>query len=213
MPARFNLYSAWIDPKFYGWAALFAAALLLLIYAMRRYRDLGRAAAHTCDEPVHGPEAESNPFLEGSPARPAPYAAEAGQEEKTLVLAPGEQLAFLAAAADAGTDPAPQQEAEAAAPAVEPPPAEAPVPEPEPEPAPAPAAAPGHAAETFVRGIYAGINDLDERMKTIEAALSKGHVNTDFTVKFLEDMVQDMDNLDKSKIKARIEYLLSDLKK
>ena len=64
-----------------------------------------------------------------------------------------------------------------------------------------------------MRGIYAGINDLDERMKTIEAALSKGHVNNDFTVKFLEDMLQDIETLDKSKIRARIEYLLSDLKK
>ncbi|OGR78849.1 MAG: hypothetical protein A2X32_08350 [Elusimicrobia bacterium GWC2_64_44] len=213
MPARFNLYSAWIDPKFYGWAAVFAAALLLLIYAVRRYRGLGRAAC-SCDEPAHGPETEPNPFLEEPPARPAPDAAVAsdpGQEEKTLVLAPGEQLAFLAAADAAGSEFAPQQEEPAAAPAAEPAPAEAPVPEP--EPAPAPAAAPGHAAETFVRGIYAGINDLDERMKTIEAALSKGHVNADFTVKFLEDMVQDMDNLDKSKIKARLEYLLSDLKK
>jgi hypothetical protein len=64
-----------------------------------------------------------------------------------------------------------------------------------------------------VRGIYEGISDLDERMKGIEAALSKGRVNNDFTVKFLEDVLQDIDNLDKTKIKARIEYLLADLKK
>ncbi|MDD2804103.1 MAG: hypothetical protein PHV33_00985 [Elusimicrobiales bacterium] len=211
MPARFNLYSAWIDPQFYGWAAVFAAALLLLIYSLRRYRELGRAAAFAGEEPLPEPEAEPNPFLEEPPARPAPEA-EAGQEEKTLVLAPGEQLAFLAAAETAAAEPA-----AAEAPAAEPEPAmqpEAPAPAPEETPAPAAAAGPGHAAaETFVRGIYAGINDLDERMKTIEAALSKGHVNTDFAVKFLEDMVQDMENLDKSKIKARIEYLLSDLKK
>ena len=50
-------------------------------------------------------------------------------------------------------------------------------------------------------------------MKGIEAALSKNHINNDFTVKFLEDIVQDMDSLDKGKIKARLEYLLSDLKK
>jgi len=208
MPARFNLYSAWIDPKFYGWAAVFAAALLLLIYSIRRYRGLQRAAM-TGDEPQHEPEAEPNPFLEEPAVRPDPAPA-AAQEEKTLVLAPGEQLAFLAAAEAAPETPAAEHE-----------PAEQPQPEPaaQPEaasaaPGEAPAAAPGHAAaETFVRGIYAGINDLDERMKTIEAALSKGHVNNDFAVKFLEDMVQDMDNLDKTKIKARLEYLLSNPKK
>jgi len=68
-------------------------------------------------------------------------------------------------------------------------------------------------AEGFVRGIYSGISSLDERLKGIEAALSKSHINNDFTVKFLEDILQDIDSLDKVKIKARIEYLLSDLKK
>ncbi|MDA8132257.1 MAG: hypothetical protein M0011_12200, partial [Elusimicrobia bacterium] len=68
-------------------------------------------------------------------------------------------------------------------------------------------------AENFVRGIYEGISDLDERMKGIEDALSKSRVNNDFTVKFLEDVLQDFDSLEKEKIRARIEYLLSDLKK
>lgn len=253
MPARFNLYSAWIDPVFYGWAAAFAAGLFLFALSLRRWLAL-RAIA-----PAAGaaePEPEINPFLED----PAPAAAQeaaaaaapeaAPEEEKTLVLAPGEQQAFLAAATAAeaaAAETAPPSEGEGnpealpgtqpgpfAEPAAQPvdllaaeleaalPPAEqaspaAAAPE---EPAPAAAAAPAvspegdhTAAENFVRGIYAGIADLDERMKNIEAALSKGHVNSDFAVKFLEDMVQDMDSLDKSKIKARLEYLLSDLKK
>lgn len=91
-------------------------------------------------------------------------------------------------------------------------------PEPEParqEPAPVPENASHEPtpAENFVHGIYSGIADLDERMKGIEAALSKTHINNDFTVKFLEDILQDLDSLDKVKLKARIEYLLSDLKK
>jgi hypothetical protein len=86
-------------------------------------------------------------------------------------------------------------------------------PAPQAAPVPAPAHGEHGRAENFVRGIYAGITDLDERMKGIEEALSKGRVNNDFAVKFLEDMLQDLDALDKAKIKARIEYLLSDLKK
>jgi len=83
----------------------------------------------------------------------------------------------------------------------------------QPQPAAAEAAPGGNRAETFVRGIYEGISGLDARMKGIEAALSKSRVNNDFTVKFLEDILQDIETLDKPKLKARIEYLLSDLKK
>ena len=54
---------------------------------------------------------------------------------------------------------------------------------------------------------------MDARLKNIEASVSKSRVNSDFTVKFLEDILSDLDALDKEKIKARIEYLLSDLKK
>lgn len=242
MPARFNLYSAWIDPKFYGWAALFAAALFLLVYSLRRFLALRRLAAFSVEElpqpeagPEPEPEAERNPFLEepaaalASAATDAP--AEAPEQEKTLVLAPGEQQAFLAAAEAAQAapaqeeQPAPEEPAPAAvelpaevfaeaAPEAAPEAAAEPVLEAAPQPAPAARQGEEHgAAENFVRGIYAGISDLDERMKTIEAALSKGHVNNDFTVKFLEDMLQDIETLDKSKIRARIEYLLSDLKK
>lgn len=201
MPARFDLYSAWIDPRFYAWGAVFAAALFLFVYSLRRFFALKGAAPAAAAAPEG--EAEHNPFLEEPAAEPA----SAPQEEKTLVLAPGEQQDFLAAAeAAAGTPPAAAEESAAAA---EPPAAE--------EPPPAAAAPAPHeehaAAENFVRGIYAGISDLDERMKGIEAALSKGRVNNDFTVKFLEDVLQDIDNLDKTKIRARIEYLISDLKK
>lgn len=199
MPANFNLYSAWMDPYFYVWAAVFAAALFALIYSLRSYMAI-KAARPEEEEaaPAAEPEAqEQNPFLD-EPAG-----------EKTLVLAPGEQQAYL--------PPAPEEQA---APEAAEAPAEEPQPEPQPEPAPEPAPAPSAAAragdnraENFVRGIYEGISDLDERMKGIEAALSKGRVNNDFTVKFLEDVLQDIENLDKTKIKARIEYLLADLKK
>lgn len=197
MPARFDLYSAWIDPRFYAWGAVFAAALFLFVYSLRRFFALKGAAPEAAGPAPEG-EAEINPFLEEPAAAPAEEPAAAPQEEKTLVLAPGEQQAFLSAAEAAGAEEAQPQ---AELPAAE-------------EPAPAPAPQEDrHAAENFVRGIYAGISDLDERMKGIEAALSKSHVNNDFTVKFLEDMLQDIENLDKSKIRARIEYLISDLKK
>lgn len=177
MPAKFDLYSAWMDPHFYVWAAVFAAALFAMVYSIRRYLELKNAGD----------------FEEAPEAGTADASAAPDQSEKTVVFTV-EQPEFAEA------QPEPQPEPEAV---------------PEPEPVAEPEAGPREptAAENFVHGIYAGISDLDERMKGIEAALSKNHINNDFTVKFLEDIVQDMDSLDKGKIKARLEYLLSDLKK
>ncbi len=85
------------------------------------------------------------------------------------------------------------------------------------EPAPMPSSAPSEAsisgdrAETFVRGIYEGISSLDSRLKALEASLSGR--GDDSAVKFLEDILQDLDSLDNAKIRARIEYLVADLKK
>ena len=68
-------------------------------------------------------------------------------------------------------------------------------------------------AEEFVKGLYDHLASLDGRVKNIEADLTKSRVNRDYAAKFLEDMVSDFESLDKTKIKARIEYLLADLKK
>ncbi len=166
----FNFYSAWMDPVFYLWALAAAAALVGLIYSIRRYLEIANGAFDDEAAPEQAAEAAGEEAVEAAPA-------EAVQPELPAALPPD-------------------------GPAEEPAPAELP-------------AADGQAgpAETFVRGIYEGISGLDSRLKNIEASLSKGRVNGDFTVKFLEDILLDIDNLDKQKIKARIEYLLSDLKK
>lgn len=215
MPAKFDLYSAWIDPYFYVWGLVFAAALFSLVYSIRRYLEL-KNSEEDSEQPSEDQElpaqAVSMPDVPEQSEQPA-------AEEKTLVLPPSEQ-AWI---------PEDQQEQPAEQPAEEPVPGELQQPEQqeppqyEEQPAPeqpayaeadAPAEETDHTrAENFVRGIYAGISDLDERMKTIEQALSKSRINNDFAVKFLEDIIQDFDSLEKSKIKARIEYLVSDLKK
>jgi len=67
-------------------------------------------------------------------------------------------------------------------------------------------------AEEFVKNISDYMKDLDSRMKNIEKNLAKKD-KQEQTVKFLSDIVSDYENLDKEKIKARIEFLISDLKK
>lgn len=188
MPGKFNLYTAWMDPVFYAWAAVFACALFAMVYSIRRYLELKNAVG----------------FEEGAEAEAALPAPEPDQGEKTVVFTV-EQPELPEAQPEQQAGPEVQPEPE-----IQPEPEVQPEPEPEPVPAPAQDLS---RAENFVHGIYAGISDLDERMKGIEAALSKSHINSDFTVKFLEDIVQDMDSLDKVKIKARLEYLLTDLKK
>lgn len=203
MPAKFNLYSAWIDPYFYVWAAVFAGALFTMVYAIRRYLELKNAAPFEEEESA----AAENPFLEEpAPApAPAPAAEEPADAEKTLVVPPPFQPELPAEEPAPEAEPVQQPVLPAAGQA------------PEPAPRAAAAASSGQddhtRAEHFVRGIYAGITDLDERMKGIEEALSKSRVNGDFAVKFLEDVLQDIDTLDKAKIRARLEYLISDLKK
>lgn len=175
---KFNLYTAWMDPVFYVWAAVFAAALVGMIYSLRKYVELKNAAFDEADQTGEAAAYADVPVVEeGAPAQE--YAAEAVQPE---LPAAGPEAAQ--ACADPACEPAAAEDPAAAS-----------------------------RAETFVRGIYDGISGLDARLKGIEASLSKSHVNSDFTVTFLEDLLQDIENLDKAKIKARLEYLVSDLKK
>ncbi|MDT8286206.1 MAG: hypothetical protein RQ748_03760 [Elusimicrobiales bacterium] len=68
-------------------------------------------------------------------------------------------------------------------------------------------------AETFVMGIYESLKSLDARMGKLETRLGEERISSEFTVKFLEDILSDLDSLDKDKIKGRLEYLISDLKR
>ena len=162
---KFNIYSVWLDPVFYIAVVIFAVALFLLVFSIRKYLEIKN----------------KSDFEEADD--------EAGEVQDELPLAepPAEE-----------SDPRLVSE-------VLPAPAETPA-------AGAASASPSR-AEEFVKGLYDRLASLDGRVKNIEAALSKSKINRDFTTKFLEDIVTDFDSLDKAKIKARIEYLMADLKK
>ncbi len=73
-------------------------------------------------------------------------------------------------------------------------------------------------AEVFVKNIGDSLSSINEKLARLEALQAylngKGEKNTnEFILKFLEDIVNDYDSLDKEKIKARIQFLISDLKK
>ncbi|MEK7721624.1 MAG: hypothetical protein AAB359_04470, partial [Elusimicrobiota bacterium] len=64
MPSKFYLYSAWLDPYFYVWAALFATALFALVYSIRRCLEPGNAA----DFEEAGEAGTENSFVEAEQA-------------------------------------------------------------------------------------------------------------------------------------------------
>jgi len=186
---RSNIYSAlWTDPAFYMAAGVFALALFLLVFSIRKYLEIKNASDF--EEP--GAEAEE---VQGELPLAAAEAAETAETPSAAVSATDDLDKTLVASPEPFSPPAEVSR---------------------PDPAPASETVQPHAsskAEEFVKGLYQNISSLDERMKNIEAAFSKKSVNRDFAVTFLEDIISDYDSLDKDKIKARIEYLVSDLKK
>ena len=176
------------DIPVYAWAALAGLAIFGAVYSIRKYLELKNAPAE--DDLTLG-----EPLLEGGlPPVPEPAQEELPLGEPQPDSAPLPELPPLE---------------ELPAPAESSSPAELPLPAAEPEP-PSSAAGP---AVAFVKGIYDGVSGLDSRLKRIEASMSHHGPGDDFTIKFLEDMVADFDSLDRAKLRARLEYLLADLKK
>ena len=188
---KFNLYSIWSDPLFYAAATVFAFGLFFLVFSIRKYLEMN----NKCDfeEPVD----ESGEMQQGELPLEAESAEQLdGETTRQLDSETARQLDSEAARQPEDA-PADQQSSRLAD-----------------QPPSRPADMPSSSkAEEFVKGLYQNLASLDGRLKNIEAALLKANGNRDFTVTFLNDIISDFDTLDKEKIKARIEYLVSDLKK
>lgn len=195
MMNNLNFYYAWSDPMFYAWAAFFLCALAGAVYSLRRLLELNNSDGEedfAVEEPaVPGAAPEPQELF---PAEPAP-AQEAPAAEEPADAPPLSAEPSAAAEETVRIDPA-----------------EFIQPAPEPQPAPAPEGGVNR-AEQFLKGLYEAVGNLDRRMASLEEQISKDRINSDFTVKFLEDLVADIDSIDKEKIKARLEYLVGDLKK
>lgn len=209
-------YNLWSDAFFYIYFAAFAGALAFMVYAIRRWLELKNEQPYEEEESLEeslqapsqheelpaGAEAapEPAPAFETAP-EPAPEAPpqEFTDPEKTVVVPNIEEMMAQAseeAAAAVSHEAAPEPEL---APAYE-------------ESRPAPAAQGSARAEEFVRGIYGHIAGIETRLGAIEDSIARGGGNRQFAVKFLEGLLEDYDSLSVAKIKARVEYLISDLK-
>lgn len=211
---KFNIYTAWLDPVFYAAGAIFAVSLFSLLYSIRRYVELNNSDEFD-ETPAEDAASAVWPGPKTSDATP-PAEQPGAEFEATVRVEPeaaGTPESQPLTAPGASGTPESQPGAEFEATVRVEPEAQGQQPSQPDSPPRAPADSGSGRAETFVRGIYEELSGLDVRLKNIEDSVSKSRVNNDFTVKFLEDILSDLDALDKEKIKARIEYLLSDLKK
>jgi hypothetical protein len=71
----------------------------------------------------------------------------------------------------------------------------------------------GSKAEIFLKGVHDNLLSLDERLKNIETVLAKNKSTVNFTIEYLEDLIEKMDEIDKEKIKSRLEYLINNFLK
>lgn len=229
----FNIYSLWIDPVFYISVAVFALFLFLLVYSVRKYMEVGQATSDRQqatdnaeqEEPVdievlqeqemeNSATAQQVDSMAGNSEQEIPVEnleqepilneVPAGEEafEKTVIAQPSEMPVESAVVNEMSENMVEQ------APVVE----EVPVVEQTPVLQEQPSADLSEAAG-FVKGIFNGISDIDERLKAVESTLSERKLNGDFALRYLEDILDEYESMDKTAVKSRIEYLIADLKK
>ncbi len=71
----------------------------------------------------------------------------------------------------------------------------------------------GSKAEIFLKGVHDNLLSLDERLKNIETVLAKNKSTVNFTIEYIEDLIEKIGETDKEKIKSRLEYLLNNFLK
>ncbi|MEA3307078.1 MAG: hypothetical protein U9Q34_04780 [Elusimicrobiota bacterium] len=235
----FDIYSLWIDPVFYISAAIFVLFLLLLVYSVRKYMQAeqpvndGQQVTDEEEEEIEGSidtevlqeqemeeslnqaESEEIPQEEGFETempveQPVTSQSQEEQEQAQEIEAPVEEEAFektviaqsseLPAVESSQPVEVPQENMVEEAPVLQ-------------EPSPQAPSADLSEAEGFVKGIFTGISDIDERLKAVESTLSERKLNGDFALRYLEDILDEYDAMDKTAVKSRIEYLIADLKK
>jgi hypothetical protein len=198
----FNLYSLWIDPIFYISVAVFVLFLFLLAYSIRRYRsienseqeepvDIEVLQEQEMEMPVENLEQE---FLADEvPEQEQVMETPVGEDdfEKTVIAQPSEMPIEEPILAEQETEDMVEQ---------------TPVLQEQ-------VTADLSEAEGFVKGIFNGISDIDERLKAVESTLSERKLNGDFALRYLEDILDEYEGMDKTAVKSRIEYLIADLKK
>ncbi|MCK5582304.1 MAG: hypothetical protein KAI33_00860 [Elusimicrobiales bacterium] len=216
---NFNLYSLWIDPVFYISVAVFVLFLFLLVYSIRRYMEIvnSEQKAESREQEMENPvdievlqeremempveNLEQEPIADEFPRQESEVEVPVGEEafEKTVIAHPSEMPADPAAVNEEMTENM-VESATAAADSQEPIVQETPSED-------------LSKAEGFVKGIFNGIEDIDERLKAVESTLSERKLNGDFALRYLEDILDEYDSMDKTAVKSRIEYLIADLKK
>ncbi len=211
---NFNFYSLWIDPIFYISVAVFALFLFLLVYSIRRYRGIGQAEGNRqqatgneqeieepvdtevlqeqeMEMPIENLEQESLAAEVPKSEQKMEMPAQEEDFEKTVIAQPADMPTEPLVVAENTENIVEQQEYDI----------QGDIPEDLSE------------AKDFVKGIFNGITDIDERLKAVESTLSERKLNGDFALRYLEDILEEYEAMDKTAVKSKLEYLIADLKK
>ncbi|OGS11387.1 MAG: hypothetical protein A2285_00960 [Elusimicrobia bacterium RIFOXYA12_FULL_57_11] len=185
------MYQIWNDTLFYAYGAAGAVSLAALAYSIKRWLALRNTAPYEAmageSEPTAPHIALADAYSPPDADTPKPLAQESQDPEKTVVVSNIEEL--IARTAEAAAEPPSAGVREELPPAHD-----------------------STRAEELVKGIYGHMAGIDARLGAIEETIAKGGGNRHFTVKFLEGILEDYDALSMEKIKARVKYLVSDLK-
>ena len=189
---KLDIYSLWIDPVFYVSAFAFALFLILLIYSVRRYIEASNAAEDGIMEEEINRDMEDSAGLSGET-----LAATKSDEQEMENLVEEEPFEKTVVAQESEmpmeTDSA-YENPESIAEQI-------------------PVGEDVSKAGEFVKGIFNGISDIDERLKSVEKTLAARKLNADFALRLLEDILEEYDSINKEEIKVKIKYLVDDLKK
>lgn len=184
---KFDIYSLWIDPMFYISIAVLAVFLFLLVYSIRKYMEISNAAEDDDMEDISSAEGMGDRGQGTSDREQEPKMQNFIKEdpfEKTVIAQASDMPEDIADNENFENMPKQSSVGEDLS-----------------------------KAEDFVKGIFNGISDIDERLKAVESTLSERKLNGDFALRYLEDILDEFDSMDKTAVKSRIEYLIADLKK
>lgn len=189
-----NLYSIWVDPSFYIAVVIFITALILLIYSIKKYIEMENKVGLSMEgadgriSPVVGTDVmQMTKNAEHVVASAQPQVqdspADAVRSEKTKHPAGVRDYEEVAQV------PVQKQTLQEHHEQSE------------------------SKAEIFLKGIHNNLLSLDERLKSIETTLAKDKSTVNFTIEYLEDLIEKMNEINKEGIKTRLKYLINNFLK
>lgn len=182
-----NLYSVWVDPVFYIAVVIFVLALVLLVYSVKKYIEMENKVEFSAEvagaDNIISSNANQSPEVSGAEHAVASPQPQSQNLSADAGMSEVENIKEVAQVSPQNKTSHEQSERSESK------------------------------AEIFLKGIHNKLLSLDERLKNIETVLAKDKSNVNFTIDYLQDIIEKIEEIDKEKIKTRLEYLISNFLK